>query len=373
MFREELLKWLRAVCFYCGDVIVPIKTRVPAVKRLSESIKPVRTIKACPNCKQPHLQVIKDKKMPAIFYRVHETPVGPQKMEFFNNEIETVLQRVTDTTVIAMGKPRRCHPRKYILRSIRAPPNTIRPDLRRVGGSRSSNSDTTSLMKIIVELNDALPDEIPEHDKISKELKDIYFNLDMAYFAMIKGGGGGEIKMLTNMNKPPVSIAEHFPKKTGRIRRNLMGKRVEYMIRSVITGDSRLKLYEVGIPRIHAQNLEIPETVTEKNKDRLGIYFANKTKRYPGCKRIVTKSNGMVHRVDYLDENYQLQIGDVVFRDMITGDYVCMNRQPSLTFSSISGMRVVVMDNRSVISLNSNICAYYGADFDGDNGAEFES
>jgi DNA-directed RNA polymerase subunit A' len=357
MFRDELLKWLKITCYYCGEIVIPIKTKVKPAKRLSELVKNVRTVKACMHCHEPHMQVGKDKKKPAIFYRTQEEgKTIVKKEEFYNNDIERVLQRIKDNTVIYMGKPLRSHPSKFILRTIRVPPNTIRPDIRRIGGARSSNSDTTSLLKTIVEINDALPDEIPLVEQIGQDLKDMYFNLDMTYFAMVKGGGGGDIKLVTNTNKPPVAIAEHFPKKSGRIRRNLMGKRVSYMIRSVITGDSRLKIYEVGIPLAHAKNLEIPEIVTKRNRDRLTTYFMNKTERYPGCKRIIKKAEGRAYRIELLNPNYQLQEGDVVLRDMITGDYVCFNRQPSLLFSNIAGMRVVVMETGETLRINPSIC-----------------
>ena len=358
MFRDELLKWLKITCYHCGEIVVPIKTKVKPAKRLGELVKVVRTVKTCMHCDQPHMQVVKDKKKPAIFYRIQEEgKVITKKEEFFNHEVEKVLQKLQNNTVIYMGKPLRSHPSKFILRTIRIPPNTIRPDIRRIGGARSSNSDTTSLLKTIVEINDMLPDEIPPNDQIGQDLKDMYFNLDMTYFAMIKGGGGGDIKLVTNTNKAPVAIAEHFPKKSGRIRRNLMGKRVEYMIRSVITGDSRLKIFEVGIPMIHARNLEIPETVTKKNRDRLSTYFMNKTDRYPGCKRIIKKADGHVYRIELLNTNYQLQEGDVVLRDMISGDYICFNRQPSLLFSNIAGMRVVVMETGETLRINPSICS----------------
>jgi DNA-directed RNA polymerase beta' subunit len=356
MFRDELLKWLKVICYHCGELVVEPKNKMAPNKRLSELVKNVKGVKECPWCGQPHLQVVKDKKKPFIFLRQQEE--GKKiisREEIFNHHIKRVLERIRPDTVIRMGKPLRSHPSNFILTSIPAPPNTIRPDIKRIGGTRSSNSDTTSLMKTIVEINEALPDTIPSDDQITQLLRDAYSNLDLAYFAMIKGAGGGEVKLVTNTSKPPVAIAEHFPKKTGRIRRNLMGKRVEYMIRSVITGDSRLKVNEVGIPMIHAQDLEVPEVVTDRNRARLMTYFMNKTDHYPGCKHII-KADGNTYRIDLIDANYQLQNGDTVMRDMITGDYLCFNRQPSLLFSNIAGMRVVVMETGDTLRINPSVC-----------------
>lgn len=366
MFRNELLKWLKVICYYCGETVVPIKKNIKAEKRLTEMVKNIRKVSECHSCGQPHMEVVSDKKKPAIFYRIKEENKITIRKEFFNHEIEKVVQRISDATVYMMGKSIRSHPSKFILRTIRTPPNTIRPDIRRIGGARSSNSDTTSLLKTIVEINETLPDEIPPPEQIDQNYREMYFNLDMTYFAMIKGGGGGEIKLITNTNKPPVALAEHFPKKNGRIRRNLMGKRVEYMIRSVITGDSRLKLDEIGIPLMHAQSLEIPETVTKKNKDRLNTYFMNRTNRYPGCKIITKKSDGREYQIDILTKDYQLQEGDIVHRDMINGDILAFNRQPSLLFSNIVGLKAVIIYDALTLRFNPAICNYFNADFDGD-------
>ncbi len=369
MFTDELLKWLRVICYHCGQLVTEFKKgiKIRPAARLGELSKNIRNVKECQYCHAQHWHVVKDKKRPVVFYRTwEENKLNIKREEYYNHEIARVVQMISNATVLYMGKPLRSHPKKFILRTIKAAPNTIRPDLRRIGGARSSNSDTTSLLKTIIEINAILKDEVPPNDQITQDLKDAYFNLDMVVRAMMRGGSSGEIKLVTNTNKPPVAIAEHFPKKTGRVRRNLMGKRVEYMIRSVITGDSRLKVFEVGIPLIHARNLEIPETVTKRNRDRLMTYFMNKTDRYPGCKRIIKRDSNRAYRINLLDPNYQLQIGDIVLRDMIDGDWICFNRQPSLLFSNIAGMRVVVMQTGDTLRINPSICNYYNADFDGD-------
>lgn len=52
------------------------------------------------------------------------------------------------------------------------------------------------------------------------------------------------------------------------MRGNLMGKRVDFSARAVITPDSNLDIDQVGVPRTIAQNLTFPEIVTPFNKDR---------------------------------------------------------------------------------------------------------
>ena len=53
--------------------------------------------------------------------------------------------------------------------------------------------------------------------------------------------------------------------KDGRIRNNLMGKRANFTARCVITGDDRLKLTEIGVPKSIARTLTIPVKATDYN------------------------------------------------------------------------------------------------------------
>jgi DNA-directed RNA polymerase II subunit RPB1 len=234
LFREFILKWLKVVCFKCGKLITDKIIKAAKSKLLTEYVKICRIITECVHCKAPHPSVSKDKFEQAIFY-VEYAGKFKKKEEIYNHEIKGVLERISDETVQLLGKPLRSHPKKFILDIIRVAPNTIRPDIRRVGGNRSNNSDITALTKNIVEINELLPSKIPNREKIDKELREMYFNLDMSYFEMIKGSSGtnNQVRMITNTNKTPTSIANRIPKKEGRIRRNLMGKRVRYMMRSV--------------------------------------------------------------------------------------------------------------------------------------------
>jgi DNA-directed RNA polymerase II subunit RPB1 len=133
-----------------------------------------------------------------------------------------------------------------------------------------------------------------------------------------------------------------------------------------ITGDNMLKIDELGLPISIARSIQIPETVRYYNRDRLNTYYMNKNKTYPGCSGIIKNGTKKLHVIDYLDETYQLQDGDVIMRDMITGDVLGFNRQPSLLFSSMSSHKVIVLDKGETLRMNVSACNFYNADFDGD-------
>jgi len=71
--------------------------------------------------------------------------------------------------------------------------------------------------------------------------------------------------------RPLKSIKQRLKGKEGRIRGNLMGKRVDFSARTVITPDPNLRIDQVGVPKTVAQNLTFPEIVTPFNIDRLGL------------------------------------------------------------------------------------------------------
>lgn len=368
LFREFILKWLKVICFKCGKLISDKIIKTAKSKLLTEYVKVSRIVSTCPHCDEPHPLVSKDKFEQAIFYTEYTSGKFSKKEELYNHEIKTILERISDETVSFLGKPLRSHPKKFILDTIRVAPNTIRPDIRRVGGNRSNNSDITALTKNIIEINELLPPKIPERERIDKELREMYFNLDMAYYEMVKGSSGSnnQVRMITNTNKTPNSIANRIPKKEGRIRRNLMGKRVRYMMRSVITGDNMLKVDEVGLPISIAKSIQIPETVRPYNRNRLNTYYINKNKTYPGCSGVIKIGTKKMHLINYLDDDYQLQDGDIIMRDMITGDVMGFNRQPSLLFSAMSAVKVIVLQRGETLRMNVSSCNLYNADFDGD-------
>lgn len=368
LYRDTILKWLKVICFTCGNLVSDKVIKAAKPKILSEYVKVSRAITECTHCKAFHPNVIKDKYEQNTFYTEMPSGLFTKKEELFNHEIKDILNRITDETVLKLGKSLGSHPKKYILDVIRVAPNTIRPDIRRVGGSRSNNSGITALTKNIVEINELLPDEIPPRENIDKNLRELYFNLNMAYYELIKGTpvSGNQVRMVTNTNKAPSSIASRIPKKEGRVRRNLMGRRVRYMMRSVITGDNMLRLNEIGVPISRAKSIQLPETVREYNYDRLNTYYMNRNTAYPGCSGVIMKSTGKMHHIDYLDEGYQLQMGDIVLRDMIDGDIIGFNRQPSLLFSSISSLKVRVLERGETLRHNVSVCNLFNSDFDGD-------
>jgi DNA-directed RNA polymerase II subunit RPB1 len=368
LFKKEVLKWLKVICFTCGELILKLKSynNIEKTHLLNEYVKLSRTTtqkySKCINCNTLHPNVYKDPKDHLKIY----IKINNEERRLYNNEIENIFSKISNETVLKVGKSIDAHPKKYILRVIRAPPVTIRPDIKKIKGGRSNNNDLTTILKNIVNLLDKLP-AVLDDEGIVKNIVQLD-NIEMHYFNLIKDTPSSNVnKLQSNTGTSLMSISSRFPKKSGRIRKNILGKRTTYMGRSVITGDNNIKINEVGVPLSIAKNIQIPETVRYYNRDRLMIYFINKDKKYPGCSKIIKKSNNAEYYVGAINDDFVLEEGDIIYRDIIEGDFIAMNRAPSLLYSSISGHTVKIMDKGDTLRLSVNVAdTMYGGDFDGD-------
>ena len=154
--------------------------------------------------------------------------------------------------------------------------------------------------------------------------------------------------------------------KSGRVRGNLMGKRVDYSARSVITPDANLGIRELGVPKKIAMNITFPLCVNERNKAFLTKLVLNGPTKYPGA-NVLERKSGENISLKYVDRNtIDLNIGDVVHRHMLDGDPVLFNRQPTLHRMSMMCHIARIMNEGNTFRMNVADTKPYNADFDGD-------
>jgi DNA-directed RNA polymerase II subunit RPB1 len=124
------------------------------------------------------------------------------------------------------------------------------------------------------------------------------------------------------------AFRERLVGKGGRVRGNLMGKRVDFSARTVITADPGLSIHEVGVPRSIASNLTVPERVSRYNIRRLARLVEAGPFNHPGARYII-RPNGQ--RVDLrfaaAESEKALQEGWIVERHLMDDDTVLFNRQ----------------------------------------------
>ncbi len=368
---------LRVLCLSCSTPMIELDrfAKISAMSRLSEISQITTEGKKCrnPDCGEIHPKIIQDKDDNFTFWI---QPTGEEtKQKLRANDLYNIFNAVTDETCLAFGKPLDNHPRKLILHDcIQIPPVSIRPGTKSIGQwMGNSGNDINSILQRLVTQNNEFDPEMIKNNQISDDLDKNMTIFQQFYYELIQGSAtigtstSGK-RSITIGNKQVTSLLKRQSRKKGRIRENLKGKKVSDMCRNTISGNPKAKLHEVIIPIEFATTLRVFEIVQEYNKNYLMTIFKNGRKRYPGCARI-KKKNGAVYVIDdNTNSNLILEIGDIVERDVITGDVCIFNRQPTLEISSIGGHRVIVNKDRSqrTIQMNVATCANYNADFDGD-------
>ncbi|KAL5082157.1 hypothetical protein RYX36_010578 [Vicia faba] len=146
------------------------------------------------------------------------------------------------------------------------------------------------------------------------------------------------------------------------VRGNLMGKRVDFSARTVITPDPTINIDQLGVPWTIALNFTYPETVTPYNIERLKElveYGPHPPPEKTGAKYII-RDDGQRLDLRYLKKSsdHHLELGYKVERHLNDGDFVLFNRQPSLHKMSIMGHRIKIMPY-STFRLNLSITSPY--------------
>jgi DNA-directed RNA polymerase subunit A' len=167
--------------------------------------------------------------------------------------------------------------------------------------------------------------------------------------------------------QPLKTITSRIKSKEGRIRHNLAGKRTNFSARTVISPDPALEINEVGVPKIMAMKLTVPERMTSWNADYLKEFIKKGPGTYPGANYVVRPDGKRKRITDETKEQLleEMQPGYVVERHLLDGDIALFNRQPSLHRMSMMCHRVRVLPGLT-LRMNPAVCEPYNADFDGD-------
>ena len=177
-------------------------------------------------------------------------------------------------------------------------------------------------------------------------------------------------------------LKQLIEKKEGIIRMHMMGKRVNFAARSVITPDPNINIDEIGIPEAFALKLTYPVPVTPWNVTELRQLIINGPDVHPGAVMIEAE-DGWITRLNPTDRNQPsaiakrlLTYGDkprdlfqgikIVHRHLQNGDLLLLNRQPTLHKPSIMAHKARILKGEKTLRLHYANCKAYNADFDGD-------
>ncbi|CAD7704200.1 unnamed protein product [Ostreobium quekettii] len=291
-----------------------------------------------------------------------------RKQELSAERAYDILKHVSDEDYEALGfNVKMARPDWFILTILPVPPPYVRPSVMMDSSARCEDDLTHKLFDIIRANNDLRRQEqngAPQH--IINEYSDLLqFHITTYFDNTIPGMPRSNQRS----GRPIKSISQRLKGKEGRIRGNLMGKRVDFSARTVITGDANIGIDELGIPWSIALNMTYPETVTPFNYEKLKKLVENGPHPPAGETGVmfIIREDGRRLDLRYLkkDSDRHLEMGYKVERHLMNGDVVLFNRQPSLHKMSMMGHRVKILPY-STFRLNLAVTSPYNADFDGD-------
>ncbi|MBL0282632.1 MAG: DNA-directed RNA polymerase subunit beta' [Zoogloea sp.] len=270
----------------------------------------------------------------------------PHEVEKLRSELETTgseakIKKISKRLkVLEAFQSSGIKPDWMILEVLPVLPPDLRP-LVPLDGGRFATSDLNDLYRRVINRNNRLKRllELKAPEIIVRNEKRM---LQESVDSLLDNGRRG--KAMTGANKRPLkSLADMIKGKGGRFRQNLLGKRVDYSGRSVITVGPQLKLHQCGLPKLMALELFKP-------------FIFNKLELM-GLATTIKQAKKMV-------ESQEPVVWDIL-EEVIREHPVMLNRAPTLHRLGIQAFEPVLIEGKA-IQLHPLVCVAFNADFDGD-------
>lgn len=360
LFRETLRKLLLKYCRNCNR-LNPIKA---TTSRRRE----------CKYCKLSTLPKLSYTRYPfELKDQINGTFLSPE-------DVYELLSSIS-REVVVRDWGLKIRPIDLMFKAFLIPAHSVRPIIKL--DNQLYNDDLTAKLQTIIEVNNGLKkilkiiSENPESGVLfEKNLKSRYDLLAYHVYTYIDNKIPG-LPIATHRGGKPISaLLPRIESKEGYFRQNLSAKRTDYSSRNVLSPYGNIGLDEIGISIDHARKMTIPVLVTA---DTLEEYAANirENREYPRVFRKETVNSAgqkVVFRIGDMNREEMAQTlkpGDILHRNLCTGDIVVLNRQPTLHEYGMMVHRVVVVRSplgaeTCTVRINSLIAGPYNADFDGD-------
>lgn len=414
IFINDVTNILRCVCFNCYEFVLSedhLKLD-NLVRKFSDILLWVKNIKHCYRC---------DSEKTAISV-VNETIVDEDKIPVDPHKILRILENINNETVKFLGfNPTMSHPKNFIFTVFPILPPCCRPYV--MSDENCCDDDLTYQLTEIIKNNQYLCEEyltktelkrkksvlqsslLPTSDIQQKHLTNLKFRIS-TYFNNSKK----KAKHAATA-RPITGLKERIAGKEGQIRHNLLGKRCDQSGRTVVGPDPTLKMDELCVPKEMAEILTIPVHVTPFNISYLTglvntgkanfLIKASDPKRSINLKNVINFRGTLLYfgdiierdgeKITIMDTKFELkvgdtitrngkrlkdikypekkqivlEVGDIIKRQLADGDYVLLNRQPTLHKASMMALKVVIK-NVKTLKINLAITKPFNCDFDGD-------
>lgn len=369
-FNKTIRKTLRSICRNCSALLLePPKKKdfLAQINKLhemghlpdpaiNEVFKEARKTKVCPYCGAEQLEIKFEKPTEYIEDGHKLTPT----------EIRDRFENISDDDVKVLGMdPASARPEWMILTVLPVPPVTVRPSITLESGQRSEDDLTHKLVDII-RINQRFQEN---RDAGAPQLiiEDLWELLQYHVTTFFDNEVSGVPPARHRSGRPLKTLTQRLKGKEGRFRGSLSGKRVNFSARTVVSPDPNLSINEVGVPEAIAIQMTIPERVIDRNTELLRMYILKGSDVHPGANYVIRPDGRRIKITENNKEELaeKIERGWVVERQLMDGDTVLFNRQPSLHKMSIMAHQVKVLPNKT-FRLNPAVCPPYNADFDGD-------
>lgn len=167
----------------------------------------------------------------------------------------------------------------------------------------------------------------------------------------------------------PVSLTTITNGKYGLLRKDIMGKPSDFSGRAVVIGDPNIDVDEVGISRVFADSVTIPESIiSEEDIEKWSGELPKAGVDGKMEMRLITRVDRGRAKIFVTPETKViLKIGDIVRRKLVDGDIIVLSRQPVLHKGGLMGFRARVFnEGGNVLRINPAVTGPFNADFDGD-------
>ena len=377
-YLSTIQKCLKCVCFKCSKLLISKDKYKQAMKiqgdaRWKYVFALCSKVKRCGDDNEDGcgtLQPNKFKKegLATIFaeWKNDGVDTEPIIIKLTPEMILKNFKRISDDDVSFMGfSPIYSRPDWMICQVMLVPPPSVRPSVKHDAQQRSED-DLSHILVNIIKTNKTLQEKI-KNNAPSNVVDDWTSVLQYYIATQVDNKIPGVASVAQRSGRPLKSIKDRLNGKGGRMRGNLMAKRVDFSARSVITADPNISIRELGIPIKIAKNITKPVYVNKINKAFLTKLVQNGPELWPGAK-MLEKHNGEVITLRYyLDRNSLiLEEGDIVHRHMMDGDAILFNRQPTLHRMSMMCHIAKIMHQGDTFRMNVADTKPYNADFDGD-------
>ncbi|TMW68505.1 hypothetical protein Poli38472_005973 [Pythium oligandrum] len=298
---------------------------------------------------------------------------------------------------VANGRIRGAKPegwKKFFLSVVPVAPSRFRPPVF-MGGQMFEHAQNTALSKIltmsesIVQTDNYKPQkqkssDDEEDDEDSEQEVAVNLARKLALWTELQSAVNGLVDS-TKVRDGPPGIKQVIEKKEGLFRKHMMGKRVNYAARSVISPDPYISTSQIGVPLRFAKTLTYPQPVTPWNVEEMRQLVMNGPDIHPGANYVESETGRLIdlrkrtpHQREAISKTLLTRSASAqgtsknrvkrVWRHLQTGDVVLMNRQPTLHKPSMMAhvTRVLTNPKMQTIRMHYANCNTFNADFDGD-------